>query len=266
MAKQPTAQCPDGHQNPAGQKFCGQCGSALAGLCPNGHRNAEGQKFCGQCGSRIDATAPFRDASAKPGYSTPGETLWTAGTKERAPREGFAAEKSDAKVPLSLGKIFTRSNLTRAVPWWPVAVIVVALALMLATCEDKPSKTSSGKTSSGRQPSTSATGYAGTLYEDWIPAVCQQGTYFDTSNALLPNAIADASCKSARGNPIMMGQFASEFSAKNAVALFRGAEYAIAAVDTGTGEVVQVFLSPAAPSALAPLRSFGFVINTVPRG
>jgi class 3 adenylate cyclase len=51
--------CPNGHENPPGQKFCGECGLALTLLCVNGHENAPGQRFCGECGvALVAAPAP----------------------------------------------------------------------------------------------------------------------------------------------------------------------------------------------------------------
>ena len=53
-------------ENPAGQKFCGECGSALGATCPScGHENPPGQKFCGECGTPLDA----EDAPARPSAS-----------------------------------------------------------------------------------------------------------------------------------------------------------------------------------------------------
>lgn len=49
----PSVRCPEGHTNPIGQNYCGQCGASLAGLCPNGHINPSGQLFCGSCGTRL---------------------------------------------------------------------------------------------------------------------------------------------------------------------------------------------------------------------
>jgi hypothetical protein len=290
--------CPEGHSNPSGQRFCGQCGSALVGLCANGHRNPQDQKFCGECGASLLLAVPKASGSKQPEVpqrsfsksgAQSGETagtaarpLWAAGAAERASREESSGEKplrsNDADVRPSVSNeqlarnehegvsdIFKRNAAKASSSWlfavWPVVVLLVILAVTLATCDlgNKPSKKAGGG-----QPASSGTGYSGSLFDDWIPAVCQPGTYFDSSNALLPNATADATCKSARGNPILMGQFTEEFTAKNAVAMFRGAEYAVAA--PATGGVVQVFLSPTAKNALAPLRSFGFVIMTVPRG
>lgn len=49
-----TATCSNGHLNSVTQKFCGECGVALAGVCPNGHPNPRGQHFCGECGNPIE--------------------------------------------------------------------------------------------------------------------------------------------------------------------------------------------------------------------
>jgi predicted ATPase/class 3 adenylate cyclase len=52
--------CPRcGHENGAGQKFCGECGVRLAAACPAcGASHAPGQKFCGECGGRLGDGAP----------------------------------------------------------------------------------------------------------------------------------------------------------------------------------------------------------------
>jgi class 3 adenylate cyclase len=43
------------HENPASQKFCGECGTRLASGCPAcGAANPPGQKFCGECGAPLD--------------------------------------------------------------------------------------------------------------------------------------------------------------------------------------------------------------------
>jgi class 3 adenylate cyclase len=52
-------QCPRcQHENPAGQKFCGECGARLAGVCAScGASNSPGQKFCGECGAALSQGA-----------------------------------------------------------------------------------------------------------------------------------------------------------------------------------------------------------------
>ena len=48
-------QCTACHRdNPAGMKFCGECGARLAIGCPScGAVSAPTQKFCGECGTRL---------------------------------------------------------------------------------------------------------------------------------------------------------------------------------------------------------------------
>ncbi len=47
------------HENPTGQKFCGECGARLASLCPAcGVSNPPGQKFCGECGAPLGPATP----------------------------------------------------------------------------------------------------------------------------------------------------------------------------------------------------------------
>jgi class 3 adenylate cyclase len=62
--------CPTcGAENPAGHKFCGQCGNPLALVCSAcGSANAPEQRFCGECGSPLHAAAapPPAPAAAAP--------------------------------------------------------------------------------------------------------------------------------------------------------------------------------------------------------
>ena len=45
-------------ENPAGQRFCGSCGSPLAAVCPScASPNPPGQRFCGSCGTALAAGA-----------------------------------------------------------------------------------------------------------------------------------------------------------------------------------------------------------------
>ncbi|MGH2408033.1 MAG: AAA family ATPase, partial [Candidatus Limnocylindrales bacterium] len=57
-----------GHENDAGRKFCGQCGTRLALLCSNcGHANAPEDAFCGDCGTALTAAAaPAVSAATAP--------------------------------------------------------------------------------------------------------------------------------------------------------------------------------------------------------
>ncbi len=47
-----------GAENQSGQKFCGECGNALAATCGScGAANPPGQKFCGECGMPLGASS-----------------------------------------------------------------------------------------------------------------------------------------------------------------------------------------------------------------
>jgi class 3 adenylate cyclase len=60
------------HENPAGQKFCGDCGARLAALCPSCNAsNPPGQKFCGECGNALGQAAGAGGRFAAPESYTP---------------------------------------------------------------------------------------------------------------------------------------------------------------------------------------------------
>ena len=58
--------CPScGTENPAGKKFCGNCGTALAMACEAcGSPNPPGNRFCGECGARPGRRAGRRTPPA----------------------------------------------------------------------------------------------------------------------------------------------------------------------------------------------------------
>jgi class 3 adenylate cyclase/tetratricopeptide (TPR) repeat protein len=57
-------------ENPAQQKFCGQCGTKLALLCPGcGAENPPGFKFCGECGTAL-GTSPAAATEPAPPLAT----------------------------------------------------------------------------------------------------------------------------------------------------------------------------------------------------
>jgi class 3 adenylate cyclase/tetratricopeptide (TPR) repeat protein len=52
------------HENPVGQKFCGECGARLALTCAScGASNPPGQKFCGECGAGLAPEMAGKPAS-----------------------------------------------------------------------------------------------------------------------------------------------------------------------------------------------------------
>jgi class 3 adenylate cyclase len=59
------------HENAAGLKFCGECGTRLVAACPScGAANPPTQKFCGECGTRlVQEPASPRLAAAPVSYT-----------------------------------------------------------------------------------------------------------------------------------------------------------------------------------------------------
>ncbi|MGH7375123.1 MAG: double zinc ribbon domain-containing protein, partial [Candidatus Rokuibacteriota bacterium] len=52
------------HENPAGVKFCGECGTRLEALCPACRAsNPPENKFCNQCGAPLSAESRERFSS-----------------------------------------------------------------------------------------------------------------------------------------------------------------------------------------------------------
>jgi class 3 adenylate cyclase/tetratricopeptide (TPR) repeat protein len=86
-----------GHENPPGQKFCGECGGRLEAVCPSCQsKNPPGQKFCGECGTALTAgaRAPAATPTAPP---------------EPAPTERFASPQSYTPKHLAEKILSTRS-------------------------------------------------------------------------------------------------------------------------------------------------------------
>jgi class 3 adenylate cyclase/tetratricopeptide (TPR) repeat protein len=56
-----------GAENPAGKRFCGDCGTPLEAGCPNcGAENPPGKRFCGDCGAPLVDASPAPAAAAAP--------------------------------------------------------------------------------------------------------------------------------------------------------------------------------------------------------
>jgi hypothetical protein len=52
-------------QNPAGKKFCGDCGAALANPCSRcSADNPAGKRFCGECCAALGTSAPASAGSS----------------------------------------------------------------------------------------------------------------------------------------------------------------------------------------------------------
>src|SRR5206468_3398268 len=62
--------CP--HANPAGTKFCGECGTRLQSLCPACQApNSPTNKFCSECGHRLAGAALAAAPASAPAVAAP---------------------------------------------------------------------------------------------------------------------------------------------------------------------------------------------------
>src|SRR5579872_3080664 len=74
-----------GSDNPAGKKFCGDCGAPLTNRCPNcGAENPPGKRFCGDCRTALTAS----NATAKSPSSSLGTAEIAISGEATAPAEG----------------------------------------------------------------------------------------------------------------------------------------------------------------------------------
>ena len=65
-------QCANGHDNPTGTRFCGQCGLALDQVCPNCSTvNSPENRFCGTCGTSLGWPAPVASSPRTQASSAP---------------------------------------------------------------------------------------------------------------------------------------------------------------------------------------------------
>ncbi|HEV2170523.1 MAG TPA: adenylate/guanylate cyclase domain-containing protein, partial [Candidatus Binatus sp.] len=82
-----------GTENPAGMKFCGNCGAALRRRCPQcGHENPPEFKFCGECGTAL-ASAREAATSAQP-VSTAAQTQVRVRLEQQAADEAEGERKT----------------------------------------------------------------------------------------------------------------------------------------------------------------------------
>jgi len=86
------------HENPAGQRFCGECGARLALSCPACNAvNPPTNRFCGECGARLTAGAPSPTSlagpapAAEPAHAQPAPDELAPAT---SPPERFASPAS----------------------------------------------------------------------------------------------------------------------------------------------------------------------------
>lgn len=235
---QSTARCARGHENRPGQHFCGQCGLPMDGRCPNGHQNAGSAKFCGECGAAIPARA------AGPAVTKTSTMPLSPGPSPQPDSE----DEGSSSVKL-LGFIIA------------AFVLFGIIAAAFTSCGD--SKSSGGDSTAGSESRSSGSSESGSsgssLFDDWIPAVCQPGTYSD-SRSVLRSADASALCRplGGGGGAILIGQYSEQFKVRNDLVLFKRAEYAT--MSTSDGRIC-MFIAPGAPGHLDALGAYGFDIG-----
>src|SRR5262245_10791473 len=73
--------------NPAGMRFCGQCGAPLAPRCPQCGNEVPPQfRFCGHCGASLTAGAPAMPATPATPTPVPSPPSPTAGVAGYTPK------------------------------------------------------------------------------------------------------------------------------------------------------------------------------------
>ena len=93
------------HENPIGQKFCGECGARLAVRCPGcGASNPPGQKFCGECGTSLTGTEPDRKFASPETYTPKhlAEKILTSRTALEGERKQVTVLFADLKGSMEL--------------------------------------------------------------------------------------------------------------------------------------------------------------------
>jgi hypothetical protein len=286
--------CRNGHQNPAHEHFCGECGAALPVACPNGHQNPPHHHYCGVCGTtlqqehethqesqptpndsgtltdelaRIPADDQHQKEAGEFGMNVSSEDdsdtnvfrqdqLKVDPTAVMAKRQ--QQQHTEQPLPSETERPPKRSLRDRPVAMAALsvgAVAVLILAILIfARSGDQSGQTSSGTGNPSATPST---------LDDWLAAVCKHGT-LSSSGGRLRNADASGFCMSPNSAPILIGKYTSSFGLQSDVAMFNGASYAtIATKDGGTWVFVDV-AGARSESALEPPTQFGFQINSVP--
>ncbi len=88
--------------NPAGKKFCGDCGAALAAPCAHcGADNPPGKRFCGECGSKIGSEGSGVASAAKAASSAKIESPNIESPKIESPKIAEGGERRHLTVLFS---------------------------------------------------------------------------------------------------------------------------------------------------------------------
>ncbi len=96
-------------ENPAGQKFCGECGARLPLVCSACQApNPSANKFCGECGAKLAGSAPA-SSSAPPAVAPPASIA--ASAPPAALSERFASPESYTPKHLAEKILTSRSAI-----------------------------------------------------------------------------------------------------------------------------------------------------------
>src|SRR5215813_2345187 len=97
------------HENPAGQKFCGECGARLPLVCPACQApNPLTNKFCGECGGKL--TADGSASAPSPATTSASHSIAPAAMPPRA-AERFATPESYTPKHLAEKILTSRSAI-----------------------------------------------------------------------------------------------------------------------------------------------------------
>ncbi len=101
--------CPRcGHENPEGQRFCGDCGIAISATCGTcGSLNAPGQRFCGSCGAPLAPAAETGRAGSQAEQAIPTTTERRLVSVLFADLVGFTT-LSESRDPEEVRELLTR--------------------------------------------------------------------------------------------------------------------------------------------------------------
>jgi hypothetical protein len=139
-----------------------------------------------------------------------------------------------------------------------IAIVASALAAFVALIVLGVALHNSGATTAQSGSAATRTPQASSL-DDWLNAMCKPGSFFNGGHVLHNADGGSASCVSLKGNPILIGQYSSEYMARNDAAILHSGCSAIMATDSG----YELFVAPVDRSgkSLEPLSRFGFTVT-----
>lgn len=226
--------CPNRHANPKHYRYCGECGAPLAAITAarqENPRSASGQR-------RVEAQRPQYHSNSNLGQP---QQFYRPPPPEARPGPNYAK-------PITIGVMALLGI---------VVIVIVAIGI-------HNSVTTATTTARGGSTDATSAIIRGSS-DDWYAAVCRSGTFQDGggNGQWLTNAVGRASCDSSVSmqNWIFIGQYSSDYLARNDSALFKRAGGSSAMIRDTDGYML--FLSPTdkTGATLQPLAKYGFAIS-----